>query len=590
MRIRTILLPIAVVLCVAALTAFAIRTPPSRSEAALAPGKADDLRATIRQVDAALERLWSEQSAAAGDVPADGALTALGPAPEADDLTVLRRLSLALHGTIPSLQEVRRFQADDRPDRLMLWTNAMLDDSRFSDYFAERLARAYVGIEDGQFLIFRRDRFFAWLSGELRENRPYDEVVRGMIAGQGVWTGSGEVNFLTAGFANDEFDANKLAARTARAFLGQRIDCAQCHDHPFDDWTQQQFEGIAAHYGHLKLTLAGLRDDPEERFAVIEAEGEPPRYPEVALPMHPEWAGQSTGDRERLATWVTSPENDRFGRAISNRVWGLMFGRPFAARVRMHAEDLSTGKSEWIWTDRAVDDLPDPDDVRFGNQLEVLDILARDFRAHDCDLRRLVLVIAGSKAFRLASFHPECDPDSVQHLPRDEADRLRQRIAQIESRWGVFPLVRLRPEQVIGSMLQANHVDTVDRNSHLFVRFQRLFRERDFVNEFGDPGVDELEDRTGTIQQALLRMNGDFANELSKEEAFTATGQISRYSSTPESLLDNLFLATLTRTANQAERDCFLPQLSDAAEGQPDGVIEDIYWALFNAPEFSWNH
>jgi hypothetical protein len=588
MRIRHLFLPIIVLAGVATLTLWAMSTPDARPEPALATAAADDLRTTVAVVDAALHRLWREESGVAGDIPADE-LPAMQPAPRADDLTILRRLSLALHGTIPSLEELRRFQSDSRPDRLVHWTQAMLGDNRFNDYFAERLARAYVGVEEGQFLLFRRDRFTAWLSRQLKEHRPYNELVGDMIAGRGVWTGNGEVNFLTGAFANDAFDPNKLAARTSRAFLGQRIDCAQCHNHPFEHWKQSEFEGLAAHFGQLDVSLAGVVDDPDLQFTVLIGEGENKRTVEPGVPFSPEWAAAGASDRERLAAWVTHPENRRFERAIANRVWGLLFGRPFAHRVRIYTKNWETGDSEWAWTARSVDDLPDPDDPKFARQFELLDLLGRDFREHGYDLRRLIAVIAASEAFALDSVHPESADVDPRELTAAARDAQQLRIDQLEARWAVFPLIRLRPEQVIGSMLQANHVETIDQNSHLFVRAVRFFRERDFINEFGDPGVDELEDRTGTIQQALLRMNGEFARELSDEGAFVAPGQIRRYSATPDDLLNNLFLSCLARLPNESEQACFLPQLQPGGD-QPDGVIQDLYWAIFNAPEFSWNH
>jgi hypothetical protein len=590
--LKPLLLPALVVLSVAALTLYAVQSPVPREEPALGERAQDDLQSAVNELEAALHRLWQEESRAADDVPADD-LPPLTPAGPAADLVVLRRLSLALHGTIPSLEEVRRFEADTRPDRLERWTAAMLDDPRFADYFAERLARACVGVEEGQFIIFRRDRFTAWLGEQLRDRRPWDGIVRDMLSAQGVWTGDGEVNFLTGAYANREFDPNKLAARTSRAFLGQRMDCAQCHDHPFDQWTQAQFEGLAAHFGKLDLSFAGVTDKRRGQYTVANEEGETERVVKPAVPFHDEWGSSndaSAGLRDQLAAWVTHPDNRRFERAIANRVWGLMFGRPFAHRVRMYSKDWESGTFAWAWNDRAVDDLPDPDDPRFGAQFEVLDLLGRDFRAHGCDLRRLVQVIAASEAFRLDSVHPETAAVDPRALSDAELDSLRLRSEQIQARWAVFPLVRLRPEQVIGAMLQANHVETIDRNSHLFVRAQRFFRERDFVDEFGDPGVDELEDRTGTIQQALLRMNGDFASDLSKEQPLAAPGQIKSFSPTPEALLDNVFLACFTRTANAAERECILPQLTQRRGGPADGAVQDLYWTLFNSPEFSWNH
>jgi len=477
-----------------------------------------------------------------------------------------------LHGTIPSLEEIRLFEADGRSDRLGHWTAAMLEDERFADYFAERLARGFVGVEGGQFLIFRRDRFLDWLSGELRAHVPYDQIARSMIQGEGVWTGEGEVNFLTSALADGEFDPNKLTARTVRAFLGQRIDCAQCHDHPFDHWTQDQFEGLTAHYAQVSLTMAGVVDRTRKDFVVQDRITLEDRTVEPSVPFNPEWQGAEGPRRERLARWVTHPGNERFSRSIANRVWGLMFGKPFGVN-------------------RPVDDLPDPGT---DETLRVLDILGADFRQHDCDLRRLVQVIAGTQAFRMQSVHPldvesaelAENPPRAPPLPRGGHGGVREKLNSARDTWAVFPLIRLRPEQVIGAMLQANHVHTIDQNSHLFVRAIRFLRERDFVDEFGDPGVDELQDRTGTIPQALLRMNGSFAAELTQVNPFLSPGRISATASTPDALVETVYLVCLTRRPAPDEHAFFKPWVENKRQ---DG-IEDLFWTLFNSPEFSWNH
>ncbi len=616
MKIKRVLPPLLVVIGVGLLTAIAastaIRTEPPR----LSETFVDDVATEAAGIDETMQRRWDERG--------------LAPASPADDLLVLRRLSLALHGTIPSLEEIRLFEADAQPHRLSRWTADMLKDSRFANYFAERLARAYVGVEEGEFVIFRRDRFTDWLRTQLGGRRPYDEIVREMISGRGVWTGKGEVNFVTAGFANEEFDANKLTARTVRAFLGQRMDCAQCHDHPFDDWTQDQFQGLAAHYGQVELSLAGIRDksgdafplpndaakflntgavakelrkqfrdngyglrkharlemfdddrlwivkdspksedDIEPRFvirrtptgfAVSSHEGEyfvedreslEQQVVDPSVPFHPEWLGTEGTRRDRLAAWVTHPDNRRFDRAIVNRVWGLLFGKPYLS-------------------DRPVDDLPDPGREEPAEETRVLDLLGRDFRSHGCDLHRLVQIIAATRAFRMDSRAATADP---------------QQLEQAEAAWAVFPVTRRRPEQVIGAMLQANTVRTIDQNSHLIIRFLKFISEQDFVNEYGDLGENELDDRAGTISQALLRMNGEFAHDMAEEEPFTAPGRIASYSSTPEKLLENCFLACLTRRPTPEEVAHFLPQLEDDNDG-PDGVVQDIFWTLFNSPEF----
>ena len=648
MKLRTIVPPVLVVLAVAWVASLAARSPLSDRPAALNRPVASDLSAAVQQVDAELAALWQ----------ADGIEPA---AVVEDDLAIFRRLSLALHGTIPSLEEIRRFEADQRPDRLERWTTAMLEDARFADYFAQRLSRAFVGVEEGQFVLFRRDRFNEWLSQQLQDHRPYDEIVREMISGTGVWTGDPEVNFLTGAYANEQFDQDKLTGRVVRAFLGQRIDCAQCHDHPFTHWKQGDFEGLTAHFSELNVSLVGIEDKagqrgvlspeaaatvqqgpvsaevrgdlgrhkidlpenavvaaldenqlwvvtagpaegaadeeleaedaartdvravlrrtdegiaiflPEREHVIDDARAGELRIASPTVPFGQEWVPDSGTRRERLAAWVTHPQNKRFERAIANRVWALMFGKPY-------------------YTYTAVDDLPDPEEDIAS--LKVLDALGADFRAHGCDIRRLVQVIAASQAFRLDSVHPVqvALDDAAEGLSEDEYRDACQTVERIESRWAVFPLVRLRPEQVIGAMLQANHVTTIDRNSHLFVRFQRLTRENDFVNEFGDPGEAELEDRVGTIPQALLRMNGQFARELTEAGPFSAPGRISGMSSTPEQCLETAYLVCLTRRPTAEEAAHFLPQLQERKGPAAEGVMQDLFWTLFNSPEFNWNH
>lgn len=136
-------------LLVLGLVAWASYSPTQTMNTREAASGATDVSTSVAQVDHYFEVRWK----AVGVVPADFA----------DELQVLRRLTLSLYGTVPSLEEIREFRADGRPDRLSRWTDRILDDDRFADYFAERLARCFVGVDQGQFIIFRRDRFVDWL-------------------------------------------------------------------------------------------------------------------------------------------------------------------------------------------------------------------------------------------------------------------------------------------------------------------------------------------------------------------------------------------------------------------------------------------
>ena len=162
-------------------------------------------------------------------------------------------------------------------------------------------------------------------------------------------------------------------------------------------------------------------------------------------------------------------------------------------------------------------------------------------------------------------------------------------LEEAERLWGVFPLSRLRPEQVIGAMLQSNSVRTIDQNSHLFTRAVRFFQENNFITEFGDPGEHELQDRPGTITQALLYMNGSFAAGMSETSPLSTPLRVDNYSPTPEKLVENAYLAVLTRKPTLAEQTHFVTQLNDQEQDR-GAVIQDLFWALFNSTEFCWNH
>ena len=550
-RHLTKLLPLVVVLGIAAIVARAARSPlPSADKLPEVGVEIADLQPIVDRINAEFAARWKEAGVAHAAL--------------ASDLQVLRRLSLALQGTVPSLQEIRQFEADTRPDRLDHWVRRMLADVRFADYFAERLARAMVGSENGQFVIYRRGRFVDWLSEQLHKNTPYDQIVRTMISQTGLATGTPAVNFMTAAINEGDIDENKLTGKTVRAFLGQRIDCAQCHDHPFERWKQHEFEGLAAFYGQVQHTIAGIEDKTVKDGKPVEYEVEDRKTLEkrvvpVAIPFHSEWLPDAGTRRERLAAWITNPANRRFERSIANRVWGLLFGRAFI---------------------EPVDDMPDPADGKH----DLLDLVGEDFRLHNYDLRRLIQVMAACEPFHLASEF-EFPPDS-QRTPEAELAALKG----AEAAWAVFPLIRLRPEQVIGSIFQSSSIQTADQNSHLLFRTLRMLQGGQFVNEYGDLGDNELLDRGGTIPQRLIMMNGELASGPTSANPVNAVGRIALFASTDEKCIETAYLCCLTRRPTSAELQAFVGDLNGKKGRERTEIVEDLIWILFNSTEFSWNH
>eukprot|EP01136_Pigoraptor_vietnamica_P041480 Opistho-1_new@14497 len=165
MWVRHLLLPVVALVALAALRASLFPLDNKARQIAFDPGTTadDDFQQVVARVDESFRQDWAERG--------------LTPAPQAADLAVARRLSLALTGTIPSLEEVRQFEAQPAGPRLAGWAGHLLHDRRFADYFADRLSRAYLGTEEGPLVIYRKRRFLAWLADQLRDNRPYAHVL-----------------------------------------------------------------------------------------------------------------------------------------------------------------------------------------------------------------------------------------------------------------------------------------------------------------------------------------------------------------------------------------------------------------------------
>ena len=491
----------------------------------------------------------------------------LEAAAPASVLAVMRRASLALHGTVPSLEEIREFGPSEQMVETTVTENDLLDryiqyllaDRRYADYVSERFSRVFVGVDAGPFLIYRRRRFQLWLSDQLFENRPYDSLCRELISGTGVWVSDPAVNFVTATITDDSKgrpDLPKLAGRTSRAFLGMRLDCLQCHDDAlgtidlsFDrmprEALQTDFHQFAAFYSQASISLGGVQDDYSHYSYTYLGDEEdtliPPKVPfqsDLTLP-----AGSRRG---QLATWITARQNRAFSRTAVNRVWAIIFGKPLVD---------------------PVDDIP-----LMGPFPPSLELLATDFSEHEYDLKRLIQIITRLDVFRISS--------------RVEFDVTSQH----EQAWAVFPLVRLRPEQVAGGIGQTARFRTINADVSYSVRQQQQQDILAFVKRYGDTGEDEFEDRGGTITQRLLMMNGNFVKDRtrSSDDANTAA-RIAAIAEDNKVAIEITYLCVLTRPPSETELHHFLLALQGASAGDREQVLEDLFWILINSTEFSWN-
>ncbi len=509
--------------------------PPTAPPSTLIEVDDDAVEPIVDQVNREFQAEWDQRG--------------LCPAPYASEHTIMRRLSLALAGTIPSIEDLRLADSVASERRISWWTNRLLNDRRHADYFAERLARAYVGVDGGPFLIYRRRRFVSWLSDQLAANRPYDQLVRDLITADGLWTDSPAVNFLTVNSDDEQGnrpDPIRMASRTTRAFLGVRLDCMQCHDDNLGgEWQQADFHKLAAYYSEPTPSLTGIRDKRRE-YETQYLHHETSEVVSPAVPFAENVAHSGPSRREQLAAWVTSPNNEAFSRAMVNRVWALAYGRPLM---------------------EPIDSLP-----LEGPYPPGLQTLADDFAEHDFDLRRLWRIITATRPFHLDS--------RADHRLTDAH----------EQTWAAFPITRLRPEQVAGAIVQSSKLKTIDAQSHVLLRIARAAQINDFVQRYGDMGQDEFECQGETIPQRLVMLNGSLIKEVTKEELVAnAATRMARLCRNDEDAITAAYEAVLTRGPAAEEMAHFLARWKQSSLSRSE-FFEDLYWTLFNSTEFSWNH
>ncbi len=507
----------------------------------------EEISETVDAVDLEFEEYWrSLQLSVAGPAPLD---------------TVRRRLSLGLAGTIPSLEELRSLEAFGRADPVGHWVEYLLEDRRCSDYLAERYARSLVGADQGPFLVFRRRRFVSWLSDQLQLNLPYDLLARQLIEGEGIWTDTPEVNFFTVAVDPEnggQPDPVVLTGHLSRALLGVRVDCLQCHDDQLGsvvlgsrqqprEGTQQDFHQLAAYFGQVENSVLGIRDkqELEYRYQYLDAEEAGIIVPRVPfLESLTEGRGSR---RQQLARWVTHRENRPFARTAVNRTWAILFGRPLVEPI----DDISLQ----------------------GPYPPGLELLSTDFIEHGFDLRRLVRVISSLRVFRM---------DSRTEF---EVGKLH------EQNWAVFPLTRLRPEQVAGGISQSASLGTINAEANFIRQLSRIIDQGEFLERFGDQGRDEFDQNSGTVAQRLLMMNGDLLNRRTMgNPLFNGSTRIAQLAENNSQAISMAYLCVLTREPSEREMEHFRRRLQEASADKYAEAMEDLYWTLLNSSEFSWNH
>lgn len=479
-------------------------------------------------------------------------LASLGivPSEAADDAKFLRRVHLDLIGRIPTPDETRAFLADQDSQKRLRVVNALLERPEYADHWATKWADLLrpnpyrVGIK----AVFNYDD---WIRDSFRQNKPYDQFVRELVTANGSTFENG-----AAVLFRDRRSPDEITPMISQLFLGVRLDCAKCHHHPFEKWSQDDFYSFAAYFaklGHKGTGLSPPISGGEEIIHLAKrGEVKHPLTQQVLAPRPlfgsaPEIA-PDRDPREALAAWMTSEENHYFGQVITNRVWADLMGRGLVEPV---------------------------DDLRATNPATnepLLEALAKDFRAHKCDLKHLLRTICTSHLYGLSSKPNERNVGDRQNYSRHYRQRLRAEVlmdavADITGTSENFDAspAGTRSNQIWTTRISSVFLDTFGR-----------------PNENQDPPCERTPD--ATVTQALHLMNSPRLHERVTADN-SRTTQLAASSLTPAQICEEIYLWVYARLPDDEELKV-ATSLFEEPNTSRRQAAEDLMWALLNTPEF----
>ncbi len=468
------------------------------------------------------------------------------PSETSDDATFMRRVYLDLIGTLPTADEARRFLHDERPDRRALLVNELLERPDFADYWA--LHWADLLRVDRQVLGHKAAyEYYRWIRESLAANKPIDQFARELLTAEGPLAEQPQGYFFKV-----HSNPGAAASAVSQVLLGVRIECAQCHHHPFDRWGQEDYFGMQAFFAPLKSKQTPLGD-------AILSEGNPvtkhPRTGEAvlahALGVQPPEENPS-GDRRRvLAEWITSPNNPFFARNIVNRVWARLMGRGLVEPV----DDF-----------RATNPASNP---------ELLDALAQSFLDSGYDLRELIRTITASRVYQQSTEPNVTNADDEQNFSRAlwkrlDAEVLLDAVCQVT---GV-------PEKFDGVAGSGRAIQLWDSQvQHYFLKL------------FGRPtrqSVCECERVVEpSVAQVLHLLNSDRVLDKLSHDGGLIARLDSEIADDPQ-LVDELYLTIFSRYPTDEERQVAVSHMQSALAGHR-AATEDLAWSMINSLEFMFN-
>lgn len=495
--------------------------------------------------------------------------------PAAGDSEFLRRVYLDIVGAIPTYDETVAFISDAAPDKRARLIDQLLDDPRHAQHQADLWDMILFGRNPPGFDTDKREAFQTWLREQFAKNVPYDVLAKSILKAEGNTHDHGAPMYYVQ-YKNQPEDATEAITQT---FLGVQLQCARCHDHPFESWKQVDFFGMASFLSRLEVVTVGKagqankyaigekstgdilftgpvkeqkpgkKGDPiKPKFLLGDALKEPDLpadFKEVKFEANKEPPAPKFSRKNELAEWITNKDNPFFAKAIANRVWAQYLGRGIVHPV----DNMSQSNKP--------------------SHPELLDAMAKELVAQKFDLKWLIRELVNSKTYQLSSAK-----GSGEQFPK----------------W--FESARTRPlsaEELAESWRIATGFAVVEATASAANKKTGRFRPMDSgyaLRFFGQPnnGVGDFQ---GGLSEHLYMTNGQVSAMIvtGKGSLFEA---LNKTSESVEERVDRLFLSVLNRTPNPAEREKISVYVGTGAGA--DERWKDALWALMTCSEFRFNH
>ncbi len=502
------------------------------------------------------------------------------PAPDVDDATWARRVFLDVIGRIPSVEELQEFAGQRTGDRRAALVDRLLHDDRYTEEYAGHWATTWSNLligrsgGDDRRSMVSPEGMQKYLRDSFATNKPYNTMVLELVTATG--TGkpgsdkfNGAANFLLDK-VNEE-DAVLATSSTSRIFLGQQVQCTQCHNHPFNQWKQQRFWEFNSFFRQTRSLrrfvdgtndiafgelvdqdFAGEASNPDEALIFYELRN---GLTKVAYPVFTDGTaiGKSgyvseVNRRQELGRLML--ESEYLDKMIVNRMWSLFLGFGFT---------------------KPIDDLGPHNP---SSHPELLEKLAADFRASSYDLKELITWITSSRPYQLAAVlgsSNEIDDPSMGEMPKFSRFYLRQMSA----------------EQLYQSMVTATEASASGTYEEQ-ERERRKWLEQ-FVVAFGTDEGDEATTFNGSIPQALMLFNGELTKNATSKDEGSFIDRVARSGRSPQDRVTQLFMAGMARRPNRNEVQV-ASQLLKARDGDEKEMLQDMWWAIINSNEFIMQH